>query len=133
MPPAAMIGTPTFAAMSGTSTIVDAPSGFLNPPPSMPSTTKPVDAGLDGLHRAPQRRHDVEDGHAGLLEQRHHLGRIAGARRHEAHAVVDDEIDDRRIADEELRDVDAPRLVGEVAHLLELELDLVELARTPSR
>ena len=47
--------------------------------------------------------------------------------------VVDDEIDDGGIAHEQLRDVDSPRLVGEVAHLLELELDLVELARSRSR
>ena len=41
MPPAAMIGTSKRLAISGTSTRVDAPSAFLNPPPSAPSTTRP--------------------------------------------------------------------------------------------
>ena len=40
-PPAAMIGTSTCDAISGSSTIVDAPVGALNPPPSLPSTTSP--------------------------------------------------------------------------------------------
>ena len=36
-----MIGTSTFDATSGSSTIVDAGVGLLNPPPSPPSTTSP--------------------------------------------------------------------------------------------
>ena len=36
-----MIGTSTREAISGSSTIVDAPVGALNPPPSLPSTTSP--------------------------------------------------------------------------------------------
>ena len=41
MPPAAMIGTRTFDATSGSSTIVATSRGFLKPPPSPPSTTSP--------------------------------------------------------------------------------------------
>ena len=45
------------------------------------------------------------------------------------HALVDDEVDDARVAHERLGDVHAERLVGEVAHLADLVADLVELAR----
>ena len=41
MPPAAMIGTSTAARTAGSNTIVAAPFGSLNPPPSTPSTTRP--------------------------------------------------------------------------------------------
>ena len=41
MPPAATIGTSTFEAMSATNTIVLTSRGFLKPPPSPPSTTRP--------------------------------------------------------------------------------------------
>ena len=41
MPPAAMIGTVTRDATRGSSTMVDTSRGFLNPPPSPPSTTRP--------------------------------------------------------------------------------------------
>ncbi len=41
MPPAAITGTSTFEQTSGSSTIVATSSGFLNPPPSPPSTTRP--------------------------------------------------------------------------------------------
>src|SRR6478735_2909862 len=36
-----MIGTSTHDAINGSNTIVDAPVGALNPPPSLPSTTSP--------------------------------------------------------------------------------------------
>ena len=41
MPPAAMIGTSSFARTSGSSTKVETGRGFLKPPPSPPSTTRP--------------------------------------------------------------------------------------------
>ena len=41
IPPAAMIGTSVRERISGNSTIVDTGLGFLKPPPSPPSTTKP--------------------------------------------------------------------------------------------
>ena len=41
IPPAAMIGTSTFDTTSGSSTIVATSRGFLKPPPSPPSTTRP--------------------------------------------------------------------------------------------
>jgi hypothetical protein len=50
-------------------------------------------------------------------------------RGHELHALVDDELRDARIAHERLRDVHAERLVGELAHLLDLFADRVEFAR----
>ena len=53
----------------------------------------------------------------------------AGRRRHELDALVDHELDDVRVAHERLGDVHAERLVGEVAHLADLVLDRVELAR----
>ena len=40
-PPAATIGTSTFDRTSGSSTIDATGSGFLNPPPSPPSTMSP--------------------------------------------------------------------------------------------
>ncbi|SHU09732.1 Uncharacterised protein [Mycobacteroides abscessus subsp. abscessus] len=41
IPPAAMIGMSTCERTKGSSTMVDAPLGSLNPPPSTPSTTSP--------------------------------------------------------------------------------------------
>ena len=40
-PPAPITGTPTLETTSGNSTIVATSRGFLNPPPSPPSTTRP--------------------------------------------------------------------------------------------
>ncbi len=40
-PPAAMIGTSVFERISGRSTMVETSLGFLKPPPSAPSTTRP--------------------------------------------------------------------------------------------
>ena len=41
MPPAAMMGTSTRERTSGSSTMVETGLGFLKPPPSPPSTTRP--------------------------------------------------------------------------------------------
>ena len=41
MPPAAISGTSTRARMACSSTRVETSSGFLKPPPSAPSTTRP--------------------------------------------------------------------------------------------
>jgi len=41
IPPAAIIGTSTFSRTSGNSTIEETGCGFLNPPPSPPSTINP--------------------------------------------------------------------------------------------
>ena len=41
MPPAAITGTSTFEQTSGSSTMVATSRGFLKPPPSPPSTTRP--------------------------------------------------------------------------------------------
>jgi hypothetical protein len=41
MPPAAMIGTSTAARTSGSRTMEATSRGFLKPPPSPPSTTRP--------------------------------------------------------------------------------------------
>jgi len=41
MPPAAITGTSTFEQTSGNNTMVATSSGFLKPPPSPPSTTRP--------------------------------------------------------------------------------------------
>ena len=132
-PPAAMIGTSTCDAMSGSSTIVDAPVGRLEAAAFVAFDDQPVDPGVDRLQRAPQRRHDVEDGEPRVLERTRELGRVAGRGRDERDAVLGDEVDDRRIADEQLRDVHAERLVGELAHLDDLVAHLVEPARTTSR
>src|SRR5262249_48020966 len=50
MPPAAMIGTSTCDAINGNNTIVDAPVGALNPPPSLPSTPRPSTPASTALH-----------------------------------------------------------------------------------
>ena len=65
MPPAAMIGTSTAARTAGSSTIVAAPFGSLNPPPSAPFDHQAVHAGVDRLVGGGHRRHDVEHGEAG--------------------------------------------------------------------
>ena len=54
MPPAAMTGTSTSARTSGASTMVDEPWGFLNPPPSTPSTMRPSTPASTALS-APRR------------------------------------------------------------------------------
>ena len=80
-----------------------------------------------------QRGHHVEDGETGVLERaRVPVGSPADVVTNRD-ALVDDEVDDRVVAHERLRDVHAERLVGEVAHAGDLVADRVELARTPSR
>ena len=76
----------------------------------------------------------LEGGHgqAGLLELLGVLARIARRRRHEAHALRHDEVDDPRVADEELRDVDPERLVGEIA-LLDTRYQGREAETTPEQ
>ena len=91
---------------------------------------QPVDARVDRLERGRASvGHHVEHGEAGVLERRGVACRAARRRRHERDALVDDELDDGRVAHEGLGDVHAERLVGEVAHLADLVPDDVELAR----
>jgi hypothetical protein len=71
----------------------------------------------------------VEHHEPRVLQQRGVARRVAGRRGDEPHSVLDDEVDDRRVAHEQLRDVDAERLVGEVAHLADLVAYRVELTR----
>ena len=54
IPPAAITGTSTSATTSGVSTMVDEPWGFLNPPPSTPSTMRPSTPASTAL-RAPRK------------------------------------------------------------------------------
>ena len=96
--------------------------------PSLRGALKAVGAGVDRLQCPAQRRHDMEHRDAGILERTRELGRIPGRRRDEAHVMLGHEVDDRGVADEELGDVDAERLVGEIAHLGDLDLHLVEPA-----
>ena len=90
---------------------------------------QPVDTGVDRLERRPQGRHHVEHGEPGRLQLGGVLGGVAGRGGDEPHALVDHEVDDGRVAHEGLGDVDAERLVGELAHLADLVADGVELAR----
>jgi hypothetical protein len=69
----------------------------------------------------------VEDGETGLLELRGVAGGVASRRGHEAHPLVDDEVDDGRVADEGLGDVHPEGLVGEIAHLADLVPHGIEL------
>ena len=128
-PPAAMIGTSTRDAISGSSTIVDAPVGALKPPPSLPSTTSPSTPASTAFN-AP--RNDGTTWNTVMpasFSAARVLRRVAGRRGHERHAVLGHEVDDAGVAHEQLRDVHAERLVGEVAHLDDLVADLVEPAR----
>ena len=52
MPPAATIGTSTFDRTRGRSTIDETSRGFLNPPPSPPSTTSPSTPASTALRAA---------------------------------------------------------------------------------
>ena len=129
MPPAAMIGTSTFERTSGSSTMVATSRGFLKPPPSPPSTTRPSTPASIAL-RAPRSVGTTwKTVRPACLSARAVLGRVAGRGGDELDALLDDEVDDAGVAHERLRDVDAERLVGEVAHLADLVADLVELAR----
>ena len=108
VPPAAMIGTSTFAAISGSRTIDDAPSGFLKPPPSIPSTTSPSTPAAMALSAPRNVGTTWKTVIPALLQLgREHRG-IAGGGGDEAHPVVDDEVHDREVTDEQLGDVDAP-------------------------
>src|SRR5215213_9478112 len=71
----------------------------------------------------------MEDGQPGLLERLRVLVGIAGAGGDEAHALVHHELDDALVAHEQLGDVHAERLVGEIAHLADLLADSREVAR----
>ena len=88
-----------------------------------------IDSGINGLQGGRQRRHHVEDGDPGVLQGAGVLGRVTGRCRHERDALVGHEVHDRRIAHEQLGDVDAERLVGQVAHLHDLGTHLVEQTR----
>ena len=133
MPPAAMIGTSTLLATSGSSTIVGDVARVLEAAALAALDHQAVDAGVDRLQRRGQRGHDVEHGEPGRLQLRGVLGGVAGRGGDEPHALVDDEVDDRRVAHERLGDVHAERLVGEIAHLADLVADVVELAAARSR
>ena len=65
----------------------------------------------------------------GVRERTRELRRIAGRRCHEPNVVLGHEVDDRGIADEQLGNVHAERLVGEITHLGDLDLHLVEAPR----
>ena len=52
MPPAAMMGTSTCDATSGSSTMVDTGVGLLKPPPSPPSTISPSTPASTALRAA---------------------------------------------------------------------------------
>ena len=52
MPPALITGTSTFEHTSGKSTMVATSLGFLNPPPSPPSTTRPSTPASTALRAA---------------------------------------------------------------------------------
>ncbi len=66
MPPAAITGTPTFEQTSGSSTMVATSRGFLKPPPSPPSTTRPSTPASTAFSAAASDGHHVEHGEAGL-------------------------------------------------------------------
>ena len=129
-----MIGTSTCERTSGSSTIVDDRRGALEAAALAALDDQPVDAGVDRLQRRGQRRHDVEHGEPGLLQDaRCTSSAIAGRRGDELDALVDDELGDVGIADERLGDVHAERLVGEVAHLADLVLAPRRARPTTSR
>ena len=88
-----------------------------------------VDTGVDGLEGGRQGRHDMEDRQTGVLEGRCVLPRIAGRRGHETHALLHHEVDDRWVADEHLRDIDAERPRGQFAHTSDLRPNGIQLAR----
>ena len=113
MPPAAMIGTSTRDAISGSSTIVDAPVGALKPPPSLPSTTSPSTPASTAFSAPRSDGTTWNTVRPASFSARRELRRVAGRGGHERHAVLGDEVDDRRVAHEQLGDVDAERLVGE--------------------
>ena len=129
MPPAAMIGTSHPRAHERQQDHRRHRRRALEPAALAALDDEPVDAGVDRLERRGQRRHDVVHGEPGVLEDARVLRRRPGRRGHELDALVDHELGDVRVADERLGDVDAERLVGEVAHQADLVLHRVELAR----
>ena len=104
-------------------------AGVLEPAALATLHHQAVHARVGRLLGRPQGRHHVEDREAGLLELGGEPGGAAGRGGHEPHALVDHELDDRRIPDEGLGDVHAEGLVGQVAHPGDLVADHVELTR----
>jgi len=94
-----------------------------------PFDDQAVDPGVDGLQRGAQGRDDVVDREPCVLQRLRVLGRTACGGRDEADTLLGDEVDDRRIAYESLRNVDAERAIRELAHLSDLDPDRVELTR----
>ena len=92
IPPAATIGTSSFDAISGSSTIDGDVARVLEPGALAALDDEAVDAGVDGALGALQRRHDVEHDQPGLLEHRPVLVRRAGRRGDELDALVDDHV-----------------------------------------
>jgi hypothetical protein len=71
----------------------------------------------------------MEDRQAGGLEAFGVLPGIAGTGRHELHALLDDEIDDRWVADKRLGDVDCERQTrSKLSHGEDFATHVVELA-----
>ena len=109
MPPAAMIGTSTFERTSGSSTMVETSRGFLKPPPSPPSTTRPSTPASTAFSAARSVGTTWNTVSPASFSARVYLRRVAGRGGDEAHALLDHEVDDAGIAHEDLRDVHAER------------------------
>ena len=88
-----------------------------------------VNAGVDGLQRRLERRHDVEHREPGGLER---LGVLVGRacrRRDEADALLDDHVDDLDVLHERDREVHAERLAGHRARLTDVLAHLIDAER----
>src|SRR4029434_10559750 len=101
--------------------------GFLKPPPSPPSTISPSTPHSTAFN-AGQARHDVKQGESRRLDLFGIALGTAGRRRYELDALGDHEAHDGRTPHERLRDVHSERFVRELAHLLDLFADGVQLA-----
>jgi len=89
---------------------------------------EPIDAGIDRFQGGLQRRHDVKHDQPRLLQRPAIFRRIAGRGGDELHALIDDELHDVGIAHEGLRNIDAERLLGQLAHLGDLAAHGIKLA-----
>ena len=128
MPPAAMTGTSTREQISGSSTIVATSRGFLKPPPSSPSTTSPSTPASTAFSAARSVGTTWNTVSPAAFSCAVYLVGSPAEVVTKRTPCVDHEVDDRRVAHEQLRDVHAERLVGEVAHLADLVAHRVELA-----
>jgi len=91
-----------------------------------------VEAGVPRLLRALDRRDDVDDERVVALEQRRYLHRVARRSAEDAGALLESDLANILEVGSHHRNIDAPGLVGVIAHVLQVFAYLVPVHRAGS-